>query len=492
MARLDEIKKERLKKIEELRKLGINPYPYSYAKKNNCEEIIKKFSKIKAGEETKINVNLAGRIINLRQLGKIAFANLQDDSGRLQIVLREDILKNKFDFFKKYIDTGDFLGIEGRVIKTKTGELSVLANKFEILSKAILPLPEKWHGLKNLEERYRMRYVDLIVNRETKKIFVTRTKIINAIREFLNSEGFIEVETPSLQLVYGGAEARPFITELHDLHMKVYLSISPELYLKRLLVGDFEKVYTICKNFRNEGIDRTHNPEFTMLECYQAYADYNDMTKLYEEIWSYVLDKLEKGKEIEYQGQKINFKRWQRVTMYEGLKKYAQIDVKKTSTKELLEKAKALVLDVDEKTPRGLIIAELAKKLVEPKLIQPTHFVDHPKETTPLCKLKRDDPELIERNEPFIAGMEVGNIYSELNDPELQRKYFEEQAEFLKKKGLAHPYDKDFLNALSYGMPPAGGLGLGIDRMVMILTNQHSIQDVILFPFMKLQEEQRR
>jgi lysyl-tRNA synthetase class 2 len=351
-------------------------------------------------------------------------------------------------------------------------------------------MPEKWHGLVDKEERYRKRYLDLTMNPEVRKTFEIRAKIIDAIREFLNSKGFLEVETPLMQPVYGGAEAKPFITHLNALDMDLYMSISPELYLKRLIVGGYEKVYTICKNFRNEGIDKSHNPEFTMLEIYQAYADYDDMMNLFEEIYEYALKKVLGKTEIEYQGQKLNFKKpWAKVPMVDGLKKQG-IDVKKMSDKELLKKAKELKLDADE-TSRGLIIAELAKELVEPKLMQPSHLMNHTKETTPLCKVKRGAPELIERSEPFAYGMELGNIYSELNDPLLQRKTLEEQSKELKKAGLAHPVDEDFINALEYGMPPTGGLGLGIDRMIMLLTDSPSIRDVILFPFMRSEKEEK-
>ena len=487
MTREEEMLKERLKKLSELRKLKVNPYPYSFEKKNNAAELQKKYSKLKPEEKTKDKVSIAGRMMIIRLMGKINFGHLQDESGKIQIVVQEDVIgKKKLEFFSKYVDSGDIVGVDGIVFRTKRGELSVLADNIEILSKALLPLPEKWHGLQDKEERYRFRYLDLIANPEVKKAFELRTKIINAIREFLDSRGFIEVEIPLMQPVYGGAEAKPFITHLNELDIDMYMSISPELYLKRLVIGGFEKVYTICKNFRNEGIDKSHNPEFTMLECYQAYADYNDMMNLFEEIYEYVLKKLGKGDEIEYQNQKLNFKKpWQKISMHAGLKKYAGLDAEKMPDKELLKKAQELKIDVNQKTPRGLIIAELSKELVEPKLIQPTHMIDHTRETSPLCKEKRGNPDLIERSEPFIFGMEAGNIYSELNDPMMQRKLFEEQIKIMKERGTGHPYDRDFLNALEYGMPPAGGLGLGIDRMVMIMTNSPSIRDVIFFPFMK-------
>lgn len=491
MAREEEMLKERLRKLEELRKLKVNPYPYSFEQKNHASEIQEKYAKLKAEEKTKDRASVAGRLTSVRLMGKINFAHLQDSSGKIQIVVQEDVIgSKKNDFFTKYIDMGDIVGVEGIIFMTKRGELSILADRIKLLSKSILPLPEKWHGLQDKEERYRMRYVDLIMNPEVKKTFETRTKIIRAIREFLDSKGFIEVETPLMQPVYGGAEARPFKTHLHELDIDMFMAISPELYLKRLIVGGFDKVYTICKNFRNEGIDKSHNPEFTMLECYQAYADYEDMMKLFEEIYEYVLKKISNKHEIEYQKQKLNFKRpWTKLTMYDGLKKHAKLNVEKMSDKELLKKAEELNLEVSKKTPRGLVIASLFEKLVEPHLVQPTHVINHTKETTPLCKINRKDSDLIERDEPFIANMECGNIYSELNDAILQRKLFQEQAKNIKEKGLDYPLDEDFIKSLEYGMPPTGGLGLGIDRMVMLLTNSHSIRDVILFPFMRPQKE---
>jgi lysyl-tRNA synthetase class 2 len=489
MTREDEMIKERMKKIDELRELKINPYPYSYEQKQHAKELQEKYSKLKPEEKTKDSVKVAGRLMSMRLMGKINFASLQDSTGKIQVIVEENTAGQKLvEFFSKYVDSGDFVGIEGTIMRTKRGELSINADGIAILSKAILPMPEKWHGLQDIEERYRKRYVDLMMNPDVRKTFEMRTKIINLIREFMASKGFIEVETPLLQPVYGGAEARPFITHLHDLDINMYMSISPELYLKRLIVGGFERVYTICKNFRNESIDRSHNPEFTMLECYQAYADYDDMMNLYEEIYEYVMKKLGMKNEVEYQGQKLNFKRpWKKITMLGGLKEH-NVDVKKMTDKELFKKARELKLEVDDKMSRGILIAELAKAIIEPELIQPTHLIDQTKETTPLCKVKRDNPDLIERDEPFINGMEVGNIYSELNDPVIQKKLFEEQIKIMKERGIGHPSDKDFINALEYGMPPCGGLGLGIDRMIMVLTNSASIRDVILFPFMKKTE----
>ncbi len=487
MTREDEMLKERMKKIEELKALKINPYPYSFDKKDNASALQEKYSKLKNEEKSKDKAVIAGRLMTIRLMGKINFASLQDATGKIQLIIEENTAGKKLvDFLSKYVDSGDFVGVEGKLLRTKRGELSINVEKLEILSKALLPLPEKYHGLQDKEERYRKRYLDLMMNPEVKKTFEIRTEAIAAIREFLNSKGFTEVETPLLQPVYGGAEAKPFKTHLNELDMQLYMSISPELYLKRLIVGGFEKVYTICKNFRNEGIDKSHNPEFTMLECYWAYANYEDMMALFEELYEHVFKKVLGKTEIEYKEQKLNFKKpWARISMHDGIKKYGKIDADKLSQKELLKKAKELKLDVDASTPKGLIIAELFKELVEPNLIQPTHAINHPKETTTLCKPHSCDCEILERDEPFAVGMELGNIYSELNDPIIQRKLFEEQEECMKKKGLAHPLDEDFISSIEYGMPPCGGLGLGIDRMMMLLTNSPSIRDVILFPFMK-------
>jgi len=395
---------------------------------------------------------------------------------------------NQITFFKKYIDTGDFIGVEGTMIKTKRGELSVLAKKVTILTKSILPLPEKWHGLQDKEERYRKRYLDLIMNPDTRSVFEKRTRIINLIREFLNNKGFLEVETPYLQTIYGGAAAKPFKTYLNALEMDLFLAISPEMYLKRLIVGGYDKVFTISRNFRNEGIDRWHNPEFSMLEIYQAYADYNDMMVLVEDLYIYVAKKLNHSTKINFKGKKIDFKKpWKRMTMTQAIKKYAKIDVENMSSQELLDFIKKHKIETKGET-WGWAVHAIFEHFCESQIEQPTFILDHPLETTPLCKLHRNDKlcRLIERFEPICMGAELGNAYSELNNPVLQRTLLEEQQKMLSEGDQeAHPYDEDFLNALEIGMPPTGGLGIGIDRMVMLLTGQESIRDVIMFPFMR-------
>jgi len=357
-----------------------------------------------------------------------------------------------------------------------------------LLSKSLHPLPEKFHGLQDSEIRYRQRYVDLIANQEVKNIFLARSKIISAMREFLDKKGFTEVEIPTLQHIYGGANAKPFKTHINAWNLDLYLSISPELYLKKLIVGGYEKVYTITKNFRNEGVDKTHNPEFTGMECYWSGADYNDMMSLTEDIYEYIAMKVLGTTDLEYQGTKISLKKpWKRMTMYEALIHYAKIDVEKLSDNEIYDLLDQNNIEYKmDLTSRGLAIALLFEELCEKNLIQPVFITDHPKETSPLCKLKRGNPDLIERFEPYINTWEMGNAYSELTDPILQRKLFEEQAE--RGRGgdeEAQQMDEDFLRSIEYGLPPTGGLGLGVDRMVMILTNAISIREVIFFPTMK-------
>ena len=484
MGREEQIVKERLRKIDELKRQGINPYPYKFDKKNSISECLK----IKNGK-----VKTAGRLMAKREFGKIIFARIRDFSGEIQIVFQEkETPKKFFDLFRKYADTGDFLGVEGKIYKTKTGEHSILAKNIEILSKSILPLPEKWHGLQDKEERYRRRYLDLIMNKEVKEVFDKREKIIDVIREFLKKKGFNEIDTPYLQTIYGGAKATPFKTHLNSLDIDLYLAISPELYLKRLIVGGYDKVFTIARNFRNEGIDRWHNPEFTMMEIYQAYADYNDMMELFEEIYEYSCKKVNGSTKIVFREKQIDFKRpWKRATMREIIKKCAKIDVNKMNEKALLSFCSKNNIMVKDET-WGWAVQAIFEHFCEGKIEQPTFILDHPSDTTPLCKAHRNEKlcRFIERFEPFCMGIELGNAYSELNDPLIQRKLLEEQQKMLNKGDKeANPFDEDFVNAIETGMPPTGGLGLGIDRMIMFLTGQDSIRDVIAFPFMKPEEK---
>src|SRR3989338_1809473 len=435
MGREEQIINEKKKKLIELGKLGINPYPHKFNVKDYSKEIKEKYAKLKNNQKNKDKVIIAGRVMTIRDLGKLIFGTVQDSKGKIQIILqREETDKTSFELFKKYVDAGDFVGINGSIMKTKTGEISVLVKKMEILAKSALPLPEKFHGLQDKEERYRKRYLDLIMNPEVKQVFEKRTRILEAIREFLKSKEFEEVETPYLQSVYGGANARPFKTHLNTLDIDLFLSISPELYLKRLIVGGYDRVYTIARNFRNEGVDRWHNPEFTMMEVYAAYWDYNDMMELVEDLFVYVAKKVNGSTKITFRGKDVDFKKpWKRMTMADAIKKYAGIDVLKMSEKEL--KTYVEKNNIEKKGESwGWYIQSIFEHFCEEKLEQPIFITDHPLETTPLCKLHRNDKtgRLIERFEPFCMGAELANAYSELNDPVLQRKLLEEQAKRFK------------------------------------------------------------
>jgi lysyl-tRNA synthetase, class II len=490
MGRQDEVVQERLKKIAEIRKQGINPYPYKYSPSASSSSLQTKYASIKPEEYTKDTVKVAGRVMTRRDLGKIAFGTLQDGHGKIQVVLQDGETKEEFfTLFNKFIDSGDFIGVEGIVFRTKRGELSVLAKKIELLSKSLVPLPDKWHGLEDKEERYRKRYLDLLMSPAVREVFHKREKMIDAIREFLKARDFHEVDTPYLQTVYGGAAARPFTTHLNALNIPLFLAISPELYLKRLIVGGYERVFTIARNFRNEGIDRSHNPEFSMMEIYQAYADYNDMMELTEELFEYVCNKVNGTTKVTVQGKEVDFKKpWKRMTMLEAIKQFAKIDADRMDEKELAEFMRDNKVE-SKGNSWGWRVQAIFEHFCEDKLEQPTFIIDHPVETTPLCKMHRSgDKRLIERFEPFCLGMELANAYSELNDPILQRKMLEEQQAMLSAgEQEANPFDEDFVNAIEIGLPPTGGLGIGIDRMIILLTGQESIRDVLLFPFMKPQ-----
>jgi lysyl-tRNA synthetase class 2 len=494
MGREEEIINERLRKLKELRKSGIEPYPHKFEKKDDSLEIKERYSKLKEDERTKDSVKIAGRVMTIRDMGNLAFATVQDGYGKIQIVLQKSETPEKsMKLFSNFVDAGDFVGVQGLVFKTKRGEVSVLVKDIKILSKSILPLPEKWHGIQDKEERYRKRYLDLIMNPEVKNIFLIREKIIEAIREYLKEKKFIEVDTPYLQTVYGGAQARPFKTYLNALNMDLFLAISPELYLKRLIVGGFERVFTIARNFRNEGIDRWHNPEFTMMEIYEAYADYKDMMNIFEGLYEYVCKKVFGKTKLTFGDIEIEFKApWKRIRMADCIKEHAKIDVEKLSEKEILKFCKENRVELKEESWGGMVLA-LFEHFCEKKIVQPTFIIDHPCESTPLCKIHRESKycdRFIERFEPFCMGAELGNAYSELNDPIKQKELLECQQNQLKKGNEeSNPYDADFVNALEIGMPPTGGIGLGIDRMIMLLTNSQSIRDVLLFPFMKPEQE---
>ncbi|EKE05796.1 MAG: hypothetical protein ACD_19C00176G0018 [uncultured bacterium] len=478
------IRRERLNK---LRELGIDPYPHSSSRQQT--------NKI-AKEMMNKQVVVAGRIMGKRGHGKLVFFDLIDESDKIQVFISQKIVGNEQFGLVDLLDIGDFIEVSGKIFKTVAGEISVQCLALKILSKALQPLPSTWYGLQNVEDRYRKRYLDFVINPESKKIIELRSKIVSEIRKLLEEKGFLEIETPTLQPVYGGANARPFKTHYNALKQDFYLKISDELYLKRLIIGGFEKVFEIDHNFRNEGIDATHNPEFTMMECYWAYADYNQIMELTEEIYSKVSKKVLGTTKVNYNGFDVDLKApWQRLTMAGAIKKYLKIDVEKLTDEELKQKAKKLKVEEGVRGGlfnRGLTIASLFE-LIEEKLIDPVFITDFPKETTSLCKLHRNNPELIERFEPYIGGKEIGNAYTELNDPDLQRHFFEEEVK-AKADGNneTHPLDEDFLTSMEYGMPPTGGLGLGIDRMVMIMTGTHSIRDVIAFPTLRGKKDKKK
>lgn len=426
-------------------------------------------------------VRTAGRIMTRRDMGKSTFADLRDESGRIQIYGKADEMAAQYELFTK-LSLGDIIGLEGSLFTSKKGERSVKIEKFEILSSIVRTLPEKWHGLKDIETRYRHRYVDLIVNEETRETFKKRSRIVQGVRRFLDDKGFMEVETPMMQPIPGGARAKPFVTHHNTLNIDLFLRVAPELYLKRLLVGGFQKVYELNRNFRNEGISVKHNPEFTMLEVYQAFADYHDMMELTEELISSLVKACYGTEEIPYGDKTLNFKRpWKRVSFYDALKEKTGIDLR---TADLKQAAKKLHIRLPENEPAedADILNEIFGEYLEPDLWDPTFVIDYPTIMTPLAKGREDDPNLVYRFELFIAKMEIANAFSELNDPVIQRERLESQKEMI---GEHKVIDEDFLMALEYGMPPAGGLGIGIDRLVMLLTNQHSIREVILFPQMR-------
>ncbi len=487
--------KQRLEKLEAIKKLGFNPYPHSYNQTHHTDEILNKYSKLKKEEKTKDKVSVAGRIMTLRMMGKASFGHLQDQSGKMQFYIREDEVGEKLYLLFKNLDLGDIVGIEGTIFCTKTGEVSIWVKRLEILSKSLQPLPEKFHGLQNTEIRYRQRYLDLTVNPEVRETFVKRTKIISTIREYFNNQGFLEVETPLLQSTYGGASAKPFKTHLNALNIDLFLSISPELYLKRLVVGGFEKVYTICKNFRNEDIDTTHNPEFTMLEFYYAYANYEKLMEMTEELVPKLVKEVNGTYEVPLGNIKLNFKPpFKRIKFKDFILKETGIDIDKTkdleSLKKEIEKKKIPNVNVKEAKHYGTLMDELYKRVCRSKIIQPTFLTNYPVEMIALAKRNEKDPSKINSFQLLVNGSELVKAYDELNDPIDQKNRLEEQQSLLKRGDeAAMPLDKDFINALEVGMPPTAGYGMGIDRLIMTITAKDSIKDVILFPFMKPQAD---
>ena len=483
---LKQIIDNRLEKLKKIRELGVEPYAYDFTCSNNTSEINDKLIDSK--------VSIAGRIMSLRRMGKASFANIQDQEGRIQLyIARDDVGEDNYNLFK-LTDIGDFVGIEGKVFKTKTDALTIKVSHLTILSKSIKPIPdvkekdgEKYNLVSDKELRYRKRFLDLIINPETKENFIKRFKIINSIRSFLNNHGYIEVETPVLQPIYGGANAKPFTTHHNALDQDFYLRIATELYLKQLIVGGFEKVYELSKDFRNEGIDRSHNPEFTMLEFYQAYSDYNFMMDFVEEMFKKVVNDLGM-KKISWDGHKIDFsKKFVRKTMGELIKDHTGNEIDISNHSAVYKLCKDLKLKVTKKDSLATLIDEIMRRKVEPNLIQPTYVINHPVEISPLAKVDRHgNKDFTERFELFIAGMEFANGFSELNDPIDQRKRFEDQS---KKKDSgdeeAFPIDENFLEAIETGMPPTAGVGIGIDRLVMLLIDTRWIRDAIIFPTLK-------
>lgn len=469
-------------KLNELKLNGEDPFEVvKFDKTHSSTHIFNNFDTLENQD-----VSIAGRIILKRLMGKAAFCHIMDGYDKIQLYVSiNDIGENSYEAFKK-MDIGDIIGVNGFVFKTRTGEISVHAKKLQLLSKALLPLPDKFHGLKDLDLKYRERYVDLIVNPEVKKTFVARSTIIKAIREFLDNRGFVEVDTPTLHTIQGGAEARPFITHHNTLDLDMFMRIAPELYLKRLIVGGFEKVYELGKVFRNEGMDPRHNPEFTELEIYEAYNDYIGMADLTEAMFKHVLDRLHIGPVVEYQGNFVDYSKWRRVTMIDIVKEVTGIDFNKENIKDIENKLKDMHAEVPKNITWGTLLYCAFENFVEKTLMQPTFILDYPIEISPLTKKKKSDPRLTERFEFFINGWEVGNAYSELNDPLDQLERFEAQVKERENgNDEAQMLDNDFVNSLKYGLPPTGGVGYGIDRIVMLLTNSPSIRDVILFPTMK-------
>ena len=484
---LNEVLRIRREKLGALADMGRNPFEVtSFDRKDMAGDIKADYENYEGR-----TVTIAGRLMAKRVMGKMSFADLSDRSGRIQLCVKRDELGDEeYKIYKKY-DIGDIVGVTGEVFKTKMGEITVRAESVKLLSKSLRPLPEKYHGMTNTDLRYRQRYVDLIMNDEVRRTFEVRSAIIRAIRSFLDERGFMEVETPILNTIPGGAAARPFITHHNTLDIDMYMRIAPELYLKRLIVGGFEKVYEMGRLFRNEGMDVKHNPEFTSVEVYEAYADYEDMMNLTEELFKYVAEKALGTTKVTYQGEEIDLGgKWERLTMLDAIKKYAGIDMSEAKTAEEAEKmAKSVGVEFDEDAPklsRGEIISLVFEEKVEEQLVQPTFIYEYPVEISPLAKRYADNPDFTERFEVFITRREFGNAFSELNDPIDQKERFLKQVE-KREAGddEANMMDEDYVNALEYGLPPTGGLGIGVDRLVMLLTDSSSIRDVLLFPTMK-------
>jgi len=482
----NELIQVRREKLNEFRQLGIDPFGDKFNVTHKAQEIVESFE-VLDGQPVKI----AGRIMTKRVQGKASFGHIQDVSGQIQVYAQIDNLgEEAYTLFKK-MDIGDIIGAEGTVFKTRRGEVTVEIHKIELLTKSLQPLPEKWHGLKDVDLRYRQRYVDLIVNPGVKDVFIKRTKIIKAMRKFLDDRGFLEVETPTLHVIPGGASARPFITHHNTLDMELYMRIALELHLKRLLVGGLERVYEIGRNFRNEGISTRHNPEFTMMELYQAYADYEDMMEITENMVAFIAKEVLGETKVMYQGQEIDLTPpWERITMVDAVKKYTNVDYNEWKTVEdAVGAAKQIGIGVEKGATVGEILTLIFEERVEPHLVQPVFITEYPIEISPLAKKIAGNENFTYRFETFVVNKELANAFSELNDPIDQKERFEKQME-MRDKGNeeAQRMDEDFVRALEYGMPPAGGLGIGVDRLIMLLTDSPSIRDVILFPTMRPKE----
>jgi len=481
----------RVTKLARIRANGLDPYPARFHRTFDSATATALFEEL---EETDppdkrlLNVSLAGRITSMRTMGKAAFLDLQDASGSIQALLRQNNLEDGFDLLKN-LDIGDHLGVRGNLIRTRTGQVTIDALELTVTAKGMRPLPEKYHGLRDMETRYRQRYLDLIANQdEVMPVFVLRSKVIRGIRRFLDDRGFLEVDTPVLVPVAAGAHAKPFVTHHNALDQQLYLRIATELYLKRLIIGGFDKVYEIGRVFRNEGIDQDHNPEFTLLESYEAYADYNDSMEMVEQMVSMIAIEVNGSTKVTIGKDVIDFAPpWQRVSLREELEKRSGVDLESYNDDALRQKAGEVGIDTKVLESRGRLIDKLLSTFVEPHLIQPTFVLDYPEEMSPLAKAKPDSPGYVERFEAFAFGMEIANSYSELNDPKIQRERFETQAQIqrLYENEEVDRQDDDFLTAMEYGMPPTGGLGIGIDRLVMLLAGQPSIRDVLLFPQMR-------
>jgi lysyl-tRNA synthetase class 2 len=482
--------KERLGKLESLRGAGVDPYPNDFKPGDLCAAVIKDAGAMTGVEldALKRRVSIAGRIMAIRDFGKASFIHVQDGSGRLQAYVKKELLGDEAHGVFKSCDMGDIVGVTGRLFRTRTDELTVEADGLRLLSKGLRPLPEKWHGLKDVEARYRQRYLDIMVNAGVRDVFMKRAAIVRQIRDFLSSRGFMEVETPMLQQIPGGAAAKPFTTHHNALGMDLYLRIAPELYLKRLLVAGFERVFEINRNFRNEGVSTQHNPEFTMLEFYQAYATFEDLAGLTEEMISSLALSLGGSMKIPYQGAMLDFTPpWRRITVRDAVLRYSNAGEEIFADRSrALAFARGLGLDIPEAVSHGKVIVEIFEKVAEPEFVQPTFVTHYPLEVSPLSRKSSVDPSVVDRFELLVAGKEIANAFSELNDPVDQRERFLMQARDREAGDAeAHLMDDDFLKALEYGMPPAAGEGIGIDRLVMILTDSPSIRDVIMFPLLK-------